>query len=225
MLFLLASDKARSVSRSFEVFWQAAPKSSLRPLATLARSSNTTKASIRKSAVVDRSSLSSAGTARLVRCVSVSPSGSLAQARVQDTEALIDYVYRTKAEGGLELDLDYILPFAALPENGREIDGIDDKSELAHRIMLTNLVRLLGAVKSKKASRRFITRPTQVILPLSPNHGTMGNDGLYGESKIVRSTGLLAAFRAEPHRRVLRRSSTDGLRSLGASTWCACSSF
>jgi len=97
----------------------------------------------------------------------------------QDVEVLVDYIYTT-----LGLDLDYILPFAAIPENGREIDGIDDKSELAHRVMLTNLYRLMGAVKSKKASRNFVTRPTQVVLPLSPNHGLFGNDGLYPESKI-----------------------------------------
>ncbi|KAE9384551.1 hypothetical protein BT96DRAFT_950481 [Gymnopus androsaceus JB14] len=68
------------------------------------------------------------------------------------------------------MDLNFILPFAGIPENGREIDGIDNKSELAHCIMLTNLLRILGAVKGKQASRQFLTCPTQVILPLSPNH-------------------------------------------------------
>jgi fatty acid synthase subunit alpha, fungi type len=101
----------------------------------------------------------------------------------QDVEAIVNYVYDT-----MGLDLDYILPFAAIPENGREIDGLDDKSELAHRIMLVNLLRLLGAVKVKKAARGIVTRPTQVILPLSPNHGLFGNDGLYPESKISLET-------------------------------------
>lgn len=105
------------------------------------------------------------------------------QGSKQDVEALVDYIYAT-----LGMDLDYILPFAAVPENGREIDGLDDKSELAHRIMLVNLLRILGAVKTKKASRHFVTRPTQVILPLSPNHGLFGNDGLYSESKISLET-------------------------------------
>ncbi|KAE9399788.1 fatty acid synthase [Gymnopus androsaceus JB14] len=105
------------------------------------------------------------------------------QGSKQDVEALVDYIYTT-----LGMDLDFILPFAGIPENGREIDGIDDKSELAHRIMLTNLLRILGAVKGKKASRQFLTRPTQVILPLSPNHGLFGNDGLYSESKISLET-------------------------------------
>ncbi|KAF8632253.1 hypothetical protein AX15_002000 [Amanita polypyramis BW_CC] len=105
------------------------------------------------------------------------------QASKQDVEALVDYIY-----SNLGMDLDYILPFAGIPENGREIDGLDDRSELAHRMMLVNLLRIMGAVKNKKASRHFVTRPTQVILPLSPNHGLFGNDGLYSESKISLET-------------------------------------
>ncbi|OAK97945.1 hypothetical protein IQ06DRAFT_379724 [Phaeosphaeriaceae sp. SRC1lsM3a] len=104
----------------------------------------------------------------------------------QDVEALIDYIFDAKK--GLGWDLDYIVPFAAIPENGREIDGIDSKSELAHRIMLTNLLRMLGAVKKQKQANGYETRPAQVMLPLSPNHGTFGNDGLYSESKMSLET-------------------------------------
>jgi fatty acid synthase subunit alpha len=105
------------------------------------------------------------------------------QASKQNVEALIDYIYTS-----LGIDLDYILPFAALPENGRKIDGLDEQSELAHRMMLGNILRLVGAVKNKKVSRNFVTRPTQVTLPLSPNHGLFINDGLYFESKISLET-------------------------------------
>lgn len=108
------------------------------------------------------------------------------QGSKQDTEALIEYIFDPKK--GLGWDLDYIIPFAAIPENGREIDNIDSKSELAHRIMLTNLLRMLGCVKTQKAERGYETRPAQVILPLSPNHGTFGNDGLYSESKLSLET-------------------------------------
>ncbi|KAH6632618.1 hypothetical protein F5144DRAFT_534308 [Chaetomium tenue] len=108
------------------------------------------------------------------------------QGSVQDINALVDYIYDTKA--GLGWDLDYVVPFAAISEQGRQIDGIDSKSELAHRIMLTNLIRLLGNVKAQKATRGFETRPAQVILPLSPNHGTFGSDGLYSESKLGLET-------------------------------------
>lgn len=109
------------------------------------------------------------------------------QGSKQDVEALVDYIYDTK-KGCLGWDLDYVIPFAAIPENGREIDSIDSKSELAHRIMLTNVLRLLGCIKTQKQARGFETRPAQVILPLSPNHGTFGNDGLYSESKLALET-------------------------------------
>ena len=105
----------------------------------------------------------------------------------QDVEALTEYIYDNK-KGCLGWDLDYVIPFAAIPENGREIDSIDSKSELAHRIMLTNVLRLLGCIKTQKQQRGFETRPAQVILPLSPNHGTFGNDGLYSESKLALET-------------------------------------
>ena len=105
------------------------------------------------------------------------------QGSKQDVEALVDYIYTT-----LGMDLNYILPFTAIPENGCEIDGLDDKFELAHHIMLVNLLHILGTVKGKKASRQFITRPMQVILLLSPNHSLFGNDGIYSESKISLET-------------------------------------
>jgi fatty acid synthase subunit alpha len=108
------------------------------------------------------------------------------QGSKQDVEALVDYIYDSK--NGLGWDLDFVVPFAAISEQGRQIDGIDSKSELAHRIMLTNLLRLLGCVKIQKAERGFSTRPAQVILPLSPNHGTFGSDGLYSESKLALET-------------------------------------
>ena len=108
------------------------------------------------------------------------------QGSKQDVDALVDYIYDTKK--GLGWDLDFVVPFAAIPENGREIDSLDSKSELAHRIMLTNVLRLLGAIKAQKQGHGFETRPAQVILPLSPNHGTFGNDGLYSESKLGLET-------------------------------------
>ncbi len=88
------------------------------------------------------------------------------QASKQDVETLVEYLYTTPG-----MDLDCILPFADIPENGHEIDGLDDRSELPHRMMLVNLLRILGAVKNKKASHHFVICPTQFNLPLSPNYG------------------------------------------------------
>ncbi|TAQ91172.1 hypothetical protein B7494_g542 [Chlorociboria aeruginascens] len=107
------------------------------------------------------------------------------QGSAQDCEALVKYIYDST---GLGQDLDVIIPFAAIPEAGREIDSLDDRSELAHRLMLVNTLRILGHVKKQKHKRRYNTRPTQVILPLSPNHGTFGGDGLYSESKLGLET-------------------------------------
>lgn len=100
-----------------------------------------------------------------------------------DVEALILYIYDQ-----LGWDLDAVVPFAAISEGGREVDTIDDKSELAHRVMLTNVIRLVGTIKRHKQGAGYDTRPAQVILPLSANHGIFGGDGLYAESKIALET-------------------------------------
>ncbi|KAM7186221.1 hypothetical protein V8F20_011491 [Naviculisporaceae sp. PSN 640] len=104
---------------------------------------------------------------------------------LSDTERLVKYIYDEEGkDGGLGWDLDHVVPFAAVGEGGRNVDRIDGKSELAHRVMLTNVVRLLGCIKTVKEARGISTHPTHVLLPLSPNHGVFGGDGLYAESKI-----------------------------------------
>ena len=106
------------------------------------------------------------------------------QGSQQDIDALLSYIYDT-SKGGLGWDLDAVIPFAAISEKGREIDGVDSKSQLAHRIMLTNTVQMIGAIKRFKVKYGSDTRPAQVMLPLSPNHGNFGGDGLYAESKLA----------------------------------------
>lgn len=100
----------------------------------------------------------------------------------KDTEALVNYIYED-----LAMDLDSVVPFAAIPDSG-SFDEVGDKSEVAHRAMLTNLVRLLGYIKAAKQSRGFRTRPTVCLNPLSPNRGQMGGGGLYSESKVALET-------------------------------------
>ncbi|KAG0669283.1 3-oxoacyl-[acyl-carrier-protein] synthase [Maudiozyma exigua] len=110
------------------------------------------------------------------------------QASKTDCENLVDFIYDDPKNGGLGWDLDAIIPFAAIPENGIELDNIDSKSEFAHRIMMTNIFRIMGYVKKQKVAKGIETRPAQVILPMSPNHGTFGGDGLYSESKLSLET-------------------------------------
>ena len=107
------------------------------------------------------------------------------QGSKQDVLKLVDWIYKgdNSSSTAWDWDLDYIIPFAAISENGRDLENIDSKAEIAHRLMFTNLLRILGEIARHKRERGIVTRPATVVLPLSPNHGLMGSDGLYSESK------------------------------------------
>ncbi|GAP92991.2 putative fatty acid synthase alpha subunit [Rosellinia necatrix] len=111
----------------------------------------------------------------------------------KDCEALMAHIY---SKSGLGLDLDFIVPFAAIPEAGRQLDGLDGHSELAHRAMLVNVERLIGLAAQAKDRQKIRGRPATVVLPLSPNHGDFGGDGLYSESKLGLET-LFSRFHSE----------------------------
>ncbi|KAJ2607601.1 fatty acid synthase alpha subunit Lsd1 [Coemansia sp. RSA 1365] len=120
------------------------------------------------------------------------------QASKQDVSRLVEYIYNESNKSkGLGWDLDYVIPFAAIPELGHDLTELDSRSELAHRAMLTNVMRLLGEIASQKAKRRLDMHPTLVVLPLSPNHGAFGYDGHYSESKIGLET-LMNRWHTEP---------------------------
>ncbi|KAI8319305.1 hypothetical protein GQ54DRAFT_320354 [Martensiomyces pterosporus] len=111
------------------------------------------------------------------------------QGSAADITALVEYIYSDgSGSKGLGWDLDFVIPFAAISEVGIDITGINSRSELAHRVMLTNILRLLGEIKEAKDRLGYVTHPSLVILPLSPNHGDFGGDGLYGESKAGLET-------------------------------------
>jgi 3-oxoacyl-ACP reductase-like protein len=113
------------------------------------------------------------------------------QASRQDVFNLVKFIYAKQGQGGgLELDLDFVFPFAAAPENGRGIEKVDDISELAHRVMLTHTVLLVGKISEAKKQQKIVRKQALVFTPLSPNHGVFGYDGLYAESKL----GLEAFF-------------------------------
>ena len=69
--------------------------------------------------------------------------------------------------------------YPGIPENGRQIDGLDDKFGLAHRMILVNLLWVLRAVKNKKASRHFLSHHLKLILQLVCSQGVfhMSPDG------------------------------------------------
>ncbi|CBX98966.1 hypothetical protein LEMA_P082050.1 [Plenodomus lingam JN3] len=100
-------------------------------------------------------------------------------ASAQDCHHLIDYIHTV-----MECELDAVIPFAAAVENSAEIEQVGANNELAHRMMLVNIYRLLGRLITSQKERGIDCHPTQVIVPLSPNRGTFGGDGLYAESKL-----------------------------------------
>lgn len=53
----------------------------------------------------------------------------------QDIKTLLDYTHNEEMNGSLGWDLDAIIPFAAIPKSGIELNSFDLNSKFAHRIM------------------------------------------------------------------------------------------
>ncbi|KUL89708.1 hypothetical protein ZTR_00595 [Talaromyces verruculosus] len=103
----------------------------------------------------------------------------------KDCEDLVEYIYAGDSPVGG--DIDYIVPFGAIPEKD-DISNLESMTELAHRAMLTNIMRIIGLVYKNKRDHRIDSRPTNVVIPLSFNQGGFGGDGLYPESKLGLET-------------------------------------
>ncbi|KAJ2897641.1 fatty acid synthase alpha subunit Lsd1, partial [Coemansia aciculifera] len=113
------------------------------------------------------------------------------QGSTGDVKQLVEYIYSDAgAAKGLGWDLDFVFPFAAVSDIGSFATNLGSHSELAQRVLLTNVLRLLGSIKDTRERLGYDTRPSLVVLPLSPNHGHFGGDGFYGECKA----GLETAF-------------------------------
>ncbi|KAJ2386108.1 fatty acid synthase alpha subunit Lsd1, partial [Coemansia sp. RSA 2559] len=113
------------------------------------------------------------------------------QGSVQDVKKLIDFAFDKPgggSNGSLGWDVDYVFPFAAIADYGVTATDIGSRTELSQRIMLTNVIRMVGGIKAKKERQGSASSPSLVVLPLSPNHGFIGGDGLYGECKIALET-------------------------------------
>ncbi|KAJ2459216.1 fatty acid synthase alpha subunit Lsd1 [Coemansia sp. RSA 2424] len=113
------------------------------------------------------------------------------QGSTGDIRQLVDFIYsKAGVSKGLGWDLDFVFPFAAVSDVGSFATNLGSHSEFVQRVLLTNVLRLLGSIKDTKERLGYETRPSLVVLPLSPNHGNFGGDGLYGECKL----GLETAF-------------------------------
>ncbi|OBZ77868.1 Fatty acid synthase subunit alpha [Grifola frondosa] len=122
--------------------------------------------------------------------------GPFNQGSEQDVKALVDYIYST-----LGLTLDYILLFI---ENRCEI-SLDDKSELAHHIMLVNLLQLVGAVKESEPPLRNSTdTDCSATMACTPSLGSLWKHGvniltLRGRCWLDLRTGLMDATNMVAH--------------------------
>ncbi len=86
-----------------------------------------------------------------------------------------------------------VLPFAAAPAMG-ELPDTGKEAELTLRLLLLGVQRLVGGLAERAAEAR--KSRFSVILPMSPNHGTFGGDGAYGDAKAALET-LMNKWRSE----------------------------
>ena len=87
-----------------------------------------------------------------------------------------------------------LFPFAA----GRVAGDLNDagsRAEIDTRILLWSVERLIGALAAHGRDHDIAAR-LHVVLPGSPNRGTFGGDGAYGEAKAALDA-IVAKWRAE----------------------------
>ncbi len=80
--------------------------------------------------------------------------------------------------------VDLLVPFGAVGEEAT-LAELSDRSMATLRVLLYGVEALVS--ECARAFSRLHVRETRthVLLPLSPNHGQFGNDGLYGEAKAA----------------------------------------
>ncbi len=115
----------------------------------------------------------------------------------QDIQALVHWLVSTEKTvvGGTQRTvkepwlIDLLVPFGAVGEEAT-LAEISDRSMATLRVLLYGVEALVS--ECARAFSRLHVRETRthVILPLSPNHGQFGNDGLYGEAKAALETML-----------------------------------
>ena len=108
----------------------------------------------------------------------------------EDIDKVVDTVFQ------LGLIPDLCLPFGAIAQYGLTGDTDQGLTFAAHRIMLEGISELMS-VLAHKAQSEHLDRPLHFLLPLSPNHGQFGGDGIYAELKLGLEA-LLFKARTEP---------------------------
>jgi fatty acid synthase len=126
------------------------------------------------------------------------------QASRRDVDALIDWLFSrvTEPDGATVRELkpafavDLLLPFAARSTTGT-LDTLTPAEDVGLRTLLLGVEALIAGLARRYAAEGPLPDRCHVLLPLSPNHGLFGGDGLYGEAKAALEV-LPARWRSEP---------------------------
>ena len=108
-----------------------------------------------------------------------------------DVDALASWVVeeQTTAAAGVTtvtkpaLEPTLVLPFAAGAVSG-DLTEVGSRSEVDMRILLWSVERLVGALATSGRDHDLAST-LHIVLPGSPNRGTFGGDGAYGEAKAA----------------------------------------
>ncbi|MBX7057910.1 MAG: DUF1729 domain-containing protein [Leptospirales bacterium] len=111
------------------------------------------------------------------------------QGSMSDIREVVRYVF----EQGYEPDI--LAPFGAIGEENSLLQ-INDDSMAGLRVMLLGVERLIAEMTSAYQRRHIRHKRLRVALPLSPNHGVFGFDGMYAESKLALES-LLRKYHSE----------------------------
>lgn len=124
-------------------------------------------------------------------------------ASYRDVDALVEWVGNEQVEtvGGSKkvikeaFAVDYFFPFAAPPVMG-SVDDVSGQTENQARLLLWSVERSMSGL-SKLGRSTNTDHRMHVVLPGSPNRGTFGGDGAYGETKAALDA-LANKWKVEP---------------------------
>ncbi|MBS9533476.1 DUF1729 domain-containing protein [Mycobacterium sp. M1] len=123
-------------------------------------------------------------------------------ASYSDIDALVEWVGSEQSEnlGPASIHLKdaqtptLLFPFAA-PRVAGDLSEVGARAEMEMKVLLWSVQRLIAGL-SKIGAERDIASRLHVVLPGSPNRGTFGGDGAYGEAKAALDA-LVNRWKAE----------------------------
>lgn len=101
----------------------------------------------------------------------------MSQGSHADIQAVMEWLRRE------QWIVDVLIPFGAVSDLANTATLSTDGSTATLRVMLQGIHWLVAGIADTYRRQHVISKRCHVILPLSPNHGQFGGDGLYAETK------------------------------------------